>query len=213
MSGITEQFKSEIDKHQMQVIYDNGVNRHIRFKRPGSMNMHFDLITWPGYLCYTGDMGTFVFRRLQDMFQFFRREPGGLYQIDMRYWAEKVEAGDKCDGIERFSEARFRADVRDFFEQSTEDTDKWTAEAKAALWARIENEVFWDLSNEGEHAAWSALRSFDHDKRWFFQDWERSCREYSHRFQWCCHALAWAINTYDMAKASPTSDLAEGATA
>ena len=28
----------------------------------------FDIVTWPGYLCYSGDMGCFVFTRLPDMF-------------------------------------------------------------------------------------------------------------------------------------------------
>ena len=68
-----DQFTSDIAQHQMQVIRDDGVSRHLRFKRPNTMCMHFDLLTWPGYLCYTGDMGTYVFRRLEDMFPFFRR--------------------------------------------------------------------------------------------------------------------------------------------
>lgn len=197
----TSQFLAEIAQHQMHVLRDDGVYRHIRFKRPGTMCMHFDLITWPGYLCYTGDMGTFVFTRLLDMFQFFRRDAGERqYRIDFRYWAEKVEASDKGDGVERFSEERFRADVRNFFEEATENANKWTEESKAELWRRIEDEVFYALEDNGEHGAWVALREFDHDKQSFFQDWERSCREYSHRFLWCCHALAWAISVYDASK-------------
>lgn len=201
MTFASDYFERDIASHEMEVIRDDGVNRHLRFKRPGTMCMQFDLLTWPGYLCYTGDMGTFVFTRLADMFQFFRREPGERqYRIDFRYWAEKVEGADKSDHVQSFSDERFRADVRDFFEQATEDADEWSTEAKAELWQRIVDEVLLELDDDGEHGAWVALRRFDHDGHWFFQDWERSCREFSHRFLWCCHALAWAIPVYDAAK-------------
>ncbi len=203
MSNITEQFIKDIDRHEMTVIRDDGVNRHIRFKRQGTMCMHFDLITWPGYLCYTGDMGTYVFQRLHDMFQFFRRDEGERqYRIDYRYWAEKVEASDKGDGLERFSPDKFRANVRDWFEQRTEDAEEWPEEVKEELWQRIKDEVLYALDDTGEQGAYAAMRDFDHNKRWFFQDWESSSREYTHRFLWCCHALAWAINTYDSVKQS-----------
>lgn len=56
------------------MLHEDGIYRHIRFRQPGTMCMHFDLITWPGYLCYTGDMGTYVFTRLADMFEFFRTD-------------------------------------------------------------------------------------------------------------------------------------------
>ena len=67
-------FLRDVAEHEMIVVRDDGVHRHIRFKKPGTSCMHFDLITWPGYLCYTGDMGTYVFSRLTDMFEFFRTD-------------------------------------------------------------------------------------------------------------------------------------------
>ena len=200
MSEFVEQFERDVAKHVMEVIRDDGVHRHIRFRRPGTMCMHFDLLTWPGYLCYTGDMGTYVFRRLTDMFEFFRRsDDDRRYRIDLRYWAEKVEAADGCDGVERFSADRFRADVKDYFECHTDDAEVWPAQRKADLWAEIESDVLSEMDDIGEHGAWSALFHFSHDG-FLFQDWERQCREYTHRFQWCCHALAWAINVYDHAR-------------
>ncbi len=156
--------------------------------------MHFDLITWPGYLCYTGDMGTFVFRRLHDMFEFFRcpadRQP---FQIDLRYWAEKVEASDKHGGLRTWSADRFRAEVRDFFNQHVD--DEWTAARKADLWSEIEDAVC-GAADVSEHHAWTALWDFSYDG-FRFQDWGRDCQEWTHRFEWCCHALQWAIAIYD----------------
>lgn len=193
-------FKRDIAKHEMMVIRDDGVNRHIRFQRPGTMCMHFDLITWPGYLCYTGDMGTYVFRRLHDMFEFFRRDAGRPeYRIDRRYWAEKLEAIDKGDGFQEFSADAFRAAVKDFFENATSDDEDWPEARKTALWAEIESDILDRLDDEGEHGVFLALRDFRYDD-FRFVDWEPGCKEYTHRFLWCCHALEWAIGVYDAAQ-------------
>ena len=56
-----------------------------------------------------------------------------------------------------------------------------------------------DPSEDSEHHAWVALWEFKHDG-FRFNDWERDCKVWAHRFLWCCHALEWAIDTYDRAK-------------
>ena len=61
-----DRFKRDIAEHAVTVIRNDGVNRHIRLSKPGTGCYHFDLVTWPGILCYTGDMGTFVFQRLTE---------------------------------------------------------------------------------------------------------------------------------------------------
>jgi hypothetical protein len=67
------------------------------------------------------------------------------------------------------------------------------------LWKEIESDVIGRVEDDGEGVAWVALRDFSHDG-FAFADWERSCKEYSHRFLWCCHALEWVVRTYDSAK-------------
>src|ERR1035438_10338294 len=67
-----ESFLADVAEHAMAVMQDNGVYRHLRFRKPGSSNMWFDLITWPGSLVISGDMGTWAFSRVEDMFAFFR---------------------------------------------------------------------------------------------------------------------------------------------
>ena len=197
---MTDEFLNDIANHEMHVVRDDGVNRHLRFKRPDTMCMHFDILTWPGYLCYTGDMGTYVFCRTTDMLEFFRAGKNDKpYRINFRYWAEKVEAADKDDGLDEFSVEKFKAEVRDYFEQATDDEDEWTAERKAALWEEIDCDVIGRVGDYGEGEAWAALRDFNHDG-FRFEDWERNCKEYSHRFLWCCHALEWAVRTYDAAQ-------------
>jgi hypothetical protein len=91
-----EEFIKDVSQHKMQILRDDGLYRHIRFKRENTSCYYFDLITWPGALCYTGDMGTFVFSRIPDMFEFFRTdgEKGADLRINPGYWSEKLLAVD-----------------------------------------------------------------------------------------------------------------------
>jgi hypothetical protein len=213
-----EQFLRDVAKHEMIVLRDEGRNgRHIRFAQPGTGCMHFDLITWPGYLCYTGDMGTYVFQRTMDMFSFFRKG-GRLDSIDHNYWAEKVEASDR-DGVRKFSYAKFQAWIRDWV-TSAEEGDKPDdddaeaiskhAAAYAELRAAVEDEVVnadendtrcYDAANDFRHkgAAWAEYRGAD--AHFEFSDlwdgFDYATKEYTHRFYWCCYALAWGIEKYD----------------
>lgn|GEM_PF-303396 len=198
--NITEQFLKDIGKHEMTVLRDEGVYRHIRFSRPKTMNMQFDLVTWPGYLCYTGDMGTFVFKRLDDMFRFFRRPSSApRYRQAYRYWGEKVEAGDRYDGIFEFSADVFRAAVKDYFESATSDANRWSVQRKKVLWSVIESEVLAYAEDKELYPVMQKLNDFDHDG-FQFVDWEDSCTAPSLYFAWCCHALEWAIAVYDKSK-------------
>ena len=218
-----ERFLRDIAGHEMDVIRDDGVHRHIRFKHPDSSNMLFDLITWPGYLCYTGDMGTYVFQRTQDMFAFFRKN-GCLDSIDHGYWAEKIQAADRV-GVRKFSHAKFQAMVRSWVDISEED-DKPDAEdadavarhaaAYAELRAEVESEVV--SADDNSTRCYDAATDFRHDgdawqefhgkgAEFVFSDrwdgFDYATKEYTFRFLWCCYALAWGIQQYDTAKAAP----------
>ena len=46
-----ERFLKNAAAHQMEVLRDDGVNRHLRFRNPESSAYWFDIITWPGTLC------------------------------------------------------------------------------------------------------------------------------------------------------------------
>ena len=61
-----QEFLNDVRGHAMTILRDDGVHRHLRFKKPGSGTYWFDLITWPGTLCIDGDMGTYVFRFIME---------------------------------------------------------------------------------------------------------------------------------------------------
>ena len=199
MSECTEErFLKDVAQHEMTVVRDDGVSRHLWFQKPGTYNMHFDLITWPGYLCYTGDMGTYVFTRLADMFEFFRTE--GL-RINPGYWGEKLQAIDRCDGYRKWSKHKFEQLIRDDFDEWVEDGEL-SAEQKAAAKEKFESDVIPALG-DGKDAAYLAARDFEFVGRSPFLDWwEVDTDEYSLRFLWCCYALAWGVQKYDESKSA-----------
>lgn len=110
-----DRFLKDAGSHVMTVIRDDGVHRHLRFRKapPAGSEYWFDLITWPGSLCIDGDMGTYVFRRLPDMFEFFctdreyNEKRGRKLGINAGYWGEKLQATANHGGHIEFSKSDF----------------------------------------------------------------------------------------------------------
>lgn len=214
-----EMFFRDAAQHTMTVLRDDGVHRHIRFRQPDGSAYWFDLITWPGSLCIDGDMGTHVFRRLDDMFEFFRTDrdwmrDGATLAINPSYWGEKLQATSNFGKFKEFSEERFRERVKDRFDNwcESEAPEDGVAEPdeiaeftalKNALWEEIEDEVLCNAS-DGEIRAIDGALAFDSEHADFnFEDaWEWGCKEYTFHFIWCCYAIAWGVKTYDEAKAA-----------
>ena len=192
---IKERFLKDITDHEMTVIQDDGVSRHIRFRKPGTGVYSFDLITWPGILCYTGDMGTFVFSRIEDMFKFFRCQKE-LFSISTGYWAEKVIASDRR-GVREFSIEKFESVVKEYLDNYLESSPE---EELEALRERLKDEVI-ALAYDGEYPAMQAAMEFEHDGNLVLQDfWEANVEEFTPTFLWCCHAIQWGISIYDKEK-------------
>lgn len=208
MTCTKESFLKDVKDHVVEVLRADGIYRHIRFRKLGTMCRHFDLITWPGYLCYTGDMGTYVFRRLDDMFQFFRG--ASMDQIDRRYWAEKLEGSDKYDGIKEFDEAKFDRAIKEYvLEWVRENTDCTTKAERRDLWDTVLDEVIGaDGDSKGQRksiAAYDFSHRVNGDTRFQFEDlFERTFDRYTFRFLWCCYALAWGIKQYDQLDTTTT---------
>ena len=185
--NVARRFACDVQKHQLEIVQDSDIYRHIKLATPGTVVMRFDLITWPGHLCYTGDMGTFVFSRTWDMFNFFRGS-----HPNPSYWGEKVLAPDRHGGILQYSADAFKARIKEYFENHTYD---WEKDKKKAAWLKIEKQVL-PVADSGEYPAKEAASRFSV----FCDFWETDCTEYSFHFEWCCHAIPWAIAQYDKCK-------------
>lgn len=199
---------ADLARHEMHVIHDEGVHRHIRFKQPGSGTYWFDLITWPGSMCIDGDCGTYVFRRLEDMFEFFRTDRrDGKLRINPGYWGEKLQAVARHGGYTEFDEERFDLAVKQHLVRWIRDNRiNTTKEQRRDLWDSVMDSVIGADGDSGGVRKQAAVYDFYHpingDVRSFsFQDfWENDVERYTFHFIWCCYAIAWGIERYDSIK-------------
>lgn len=106
-----EAFTRDTAAHEITILEDDGLYRHVRFqgRYPDDYKVpefrgkkhifyYFDLVTWPGSLVIRGDMESYLFTRLDDMFEFFRD-----HKPNPGYWAEKLPAAMRED-TKRYSE-------------------------------------------------------------------------------------------------------------
>lgn len=190
-----DEFLKHVEQHKLTIAHDDGLHRHLTFRRVDTNARYFHLTTWPGYLAITGDMGDYVFARLPDMFEFFR----GDHDINPGYWGEKLQAIARNEGYREFSRAHFRrALVSDFRQVYPSGTPE-----RLAIW----KELRWDLLDFGEpdsleEAVGKVMSWSDPNGQKLFRDfWDHTLEDYTYHFIWCCRAIRWGIEQYDAAKA------------
>ncbi len=206
LDDAAERFKTDTDRHQMTVLRDDGLYRHLRFARvtPNAKTgkperspfYWFDLVTWPGHLTITGDCGTYTFARLEDMFEFFRG--GSKYGISVSYWAEKVLGNVR---LKTYSPERFRQYVTENIEGDDEcpgPEQDWPGLTEAVERDILGPQGMWSI--EYEQGAREALDGFRFEGFRFASSWEWDLGDWDWQFLWCCHAIAWGIGQYDAAK-------------
>lgn len=184
MSLTQEEFLADVAEHQMKVELDSGLYRRLVFRSTRDhYDKWFEIITWPRGLAMSGDMGSWVFRREQDMFEFFREK-----QINPSYWHEKLEAVDR-HGAQEFDADVFRTDALAHLENWALDESKLAA-ARANL---LENLTPCDTEEELRRAwADSEVNGEPLDPCDM-----PSGMVYTRRFLWACHAIRWAVEQYD----------------
>jgi hypothetical protein len=195
-----EKFLVDVANHKMTVRLDNGIYRHIHFGgHPHAWNMWFGIVTWPGYLTICGDMGTWTFARVEDMFSFFRNDK---LRINCDYWAEKIQNGQHGgrDETKVFYEDLFKAQLltqlTNYYDLQGEDL--------VAVTAALQEDV---LRQEGEYDLLIAARDFScqmpgRAARFHFDTCELpDGKAYSYHFVWCLYAIVWGIQQYDAARA------------
>ncbi|MFD9192936.1 hypothetical protein ACFWCA_32580 [Streptomyces phaeochromogenes] len=191
-ASIGERFREDTAGHEMEVLHEAGLYRHVRFSSNprGYGEYWFDLITWPGCLTIRGDYGNaFTFNREQDMFPFFRSKSG---RINPHYWSQKLDGGTQS--VKTYSEDLFRQLVVEHFVESV----RWS-DAPRGLGKAIREEILnQDLFDERE--ARDLLESFEFKGFEFHDVWEWSFGDWDRQFLWACHAIVFGISRYDAAR-------------
>lgn len=187
-----EQFLNDVKNHELTIHQNDGVDRHLIFKNPNDCNQHFNITTFPNYLVITGDMGSLVFSRQYDMFDFFRSDD---LKINPDYWSERIHSTSYQGKIESYSEFDIdevkrcaQEDLDDFIrdnELSGEDEYNLLEELQSILRAEDEYEIV------------EAIRNFDCNGFDFVDFWERDYRKYRYHYIWLCYAIVWGIKKFD----------------
>lgn len=212
-------FLEQVKSHEMERLLDScslEPYRHIRFSRPNSSTCMFELITFPMHLVYAGDMGTFVFSRINDMFDFFpmdnndfNNKGNGCISINPDYWSEKLEASPidtGVDGYKQFSKEKFKKAIFEYYEDYLIDNNIDNEKIKEDLLYEIEENV---LIADTEYEAYSFADNFSYidddgimEDEFVFHDvtsW--NFQEYTFHYLWACYAIQWGIAKYKEKKA------------
>lgn len=193
---VLESVGKNLKEHVVTLLHDGGPNRkHYRCQKPGTWNMGFDLVTWPGHLCYTGDMGTYLFCRTDDMIAFMR---GSC--MSYSYAAEKCIAHD--GRLKEWREELFLAALDERLADFSDDGGMHTVvrrgeRVQESVADKIEEIKTAYRNYESKHDAFTAMHE---SGLW---DELPSCEDWSFRFLWAMHAIKWAIAKIDANEVKP----------
>jgi hypothetical protein len=193
---VKEDFVKDIASHEIEVAHDSGIYRHLRFRKPQNSHHWFDIATYPGILTINGDMGTWTFSRVEDMFTFFRHSRG--LEINASYWSEKLQNGTSGGSRECmvYNPDLFKQEVLDRL-------DGWnlSEEKLSEVKERLDEEVF-SVDEGGEYGSIESYRRlYEFDCNGVNFDCELpDGKEYEYHFLWCLYAIVWAIQQYDKEK-------------
>ena len=200
---IAKRFARDTASHELTILHDDGLYRHLRYGRPETSIHHLDVVTWPGYLSVGGDIDGFTFRCAPDMFDFFRRSQwdGGP---NPTYWDEKVAAGRHS--VMDYSEEKLKALVAERLKEAEAKwpgvTVAWQEQTEGFLseydlgYAESARYALTDFTYLPEGVSIGDLFEFDAELRY-----ETSFTDYRWSFLWACHGIVAAIREYDSAKA------------
>jgi hypothetical protein len=211
-TDISDRFAADTAEHTMTVLHDDGLYRHLRFQRTWwqpplarqqtSGMYRFDLITVPGTLIFQGDGDSFVFSRIEDMFDFFRSNPDRkTHQINPRYWSEKLTSGR--DKVMKYDQETFEARVKEAFVDAARYGGVPAGTGKALRRDVLEADTYY------EQGAREALDTFEHEGFRFHDTWEWSFKDYDWWFLWACHGIVWGIAQYDASRVAASPVMAE----
>jgi hypothetical protein len=195
------------ENHELTILHDDGLYRHLRVAQPGTGIYSWNIITWPGHLATSGDIANgYQFARLPDMFEFFRHplQAGGEPYINDQYWAEKMP---------EVLQSRARVYSADLFRKTVEESaSEWREELspseRASLTAAIKRDILDEISDyeEADRAlldgfSWTAPSGQTFG---FTDTWDYSFRDYDYHLILTLLAISKGIRMYDNAKTVTT---------
>lgn len=203
-------FEKDIADHELEVIVDSGVNRILEFRnKNGSSNQFFIVMQARGRICFTGDMGEYVFtNHNEDMLAWFHGN------MSLSYIAEKCRTG----GTRKFDEDSAKESIKmmvddfcrdyiyDYAESSCDDENDDNFEAALASWQQdLYDEAIDELDFENESTLNQTAYDLSirvNDNISFGIDTSEGigCMEYTGHFKWCVAAMNKVAELYFSSK-------------
>lgn len=194
---VCERIANDLKDHVITLRHEAGMYRHWRCQKPGTWNMGFDIVTWPGSLCFTGDMGDYLFQRTEDMVAFMA---GACKSYS--YAAEKCVAHD--GRLKEWCEERFKEALAERIKDAEEDGGKFWIYRGGR---RIELSVTEAIAEIQD--AYSNYESKDDAMKAMYESglWDElpNCEVYSFHFLWCLHAIKWFCEKLEAASTLASS--------
>lgn len=201
------EFLQDVEHHGLEVVLDQGVNRHLRFDSADVNATSFEIATWQNHLSITGDNGNYLFAAKKDMFTFFRRSEGGI-NFNPSYCSEKLLSIDRNIEFRHFDPSKFIDQVTlQFIIWSDENKDLAEPTVKT-VWDEIQAKVIAAVAR-GKDQAYQAVKEFEHDSFKFEELLEVNAYTYNAKYLWCLNAICWGINEYDKKVKTSNSNSAE----
>lgn len=172
-------------KHEATLLMSHGdLYRHYRCQAPGTWIDGFDIVAWPEAMCYTGDMGDYVFRRAPDMIGFMSRacrDPG--------YSAEKCIAACN-DAIREFKVEVFNEELDAILAEDPERVVKTFRGSAGWQFTPIAEAIDGIKRQKLGGGGLSAIEAMYDSGIWDGGDLP-DCKAFTYRFLWCLEAIKW----------------------
>jgi hypothetical protein len=175
--------------HSIEVLFSQGLYRHYRCRNNGSWNDGFEIVTWPRSLCYTGDMGEYLFQRTKDMIAFMRGSIGSH-----SYVAEMCAAHGTRNTGSAVKEFR-KEELEELLDEVIQDAvDAEVSPSEIVEMKERIQEIRDSLGDD--KCPEDAYRAISDSGIWDGCDFP-DCETFTFRFLWCLRAIEWFLKTLD----------------
>ena len=196
-----EQFLDDVKHHEITIHQNNGVYRHLEFKKTNNSNPYFNISTFPDHLVITARIDglsyALVLSKRYDMFDYFRDYLGDNdLKIYPKLWSEMIRSTSYKGIIESYSEFdldKIKRCAQEYLDDFISG-NKLSAEDVAALRWEFESNV---LNAEYEHEIIDSITNFGFCGFNFDEFWEGNYRKYRRNYIWLCYAIVWGIKKFD----------------
>lgn len=192
---MNKKFLETVKDHKLTIEIDDGFNRSILCKPDNSYIRYFRVVTYKGGLLITGDMGSWCFERLPDMFEFF----GGKSEINYHYWAEKLVCYDAKNEPYEFDDELFNKEVMERFKEYFKDECEGDPEFLLGFKECLDVSEYTDLSFYRINKVSEFLDNHGLCSG-FMESVYNSGRKQNSRLEWCMNAIVWCIQEYNNIK-------------